>query len=238
MEQILSFDTHSGKIPSAPHPMNSLHFHRSRSGFSLLELLVVVAVIALLAGLAASGLQGRDGSKLSSAQEVLISQVQAARNTALARNAACRLLVDAGNDQENGRRRLALAVKSQSDPTKWEVVGVPIKLPDGTALLVGDGATPASTQGGTSDAPQTLSGSTLIGASSLISANWYFLEFDPSGTCESNAGAILVVGSVRYDGTGWIRKNPDMIRGVMVRRAGQASAFADPDHIREAYNAL
>ncbi len=48
----------------------------------------------------------------------------------------------------------------------------------------------------------------------------------------------LVVGSVRYAGTGWVRKNPDMIRGVMVRRAGQASAFADPDHIREAYNAL
>lgn len=238
MEPGLSFDAPRGKIPLAPHPMTSLHFHRSRSGFSLLELLVVVAVIALLAGLAASGLQGRDGSKPSSAQEILVSQVQAARNTALARNAACRLLVDAGDGQENGRRRLALAVKSQSDPTKWEVLGVPIKLPDGTAVLVGDGATPTSTQGGTPDAPQTLSGNVLIGANSLASADWYFFEFDPSGTCESNAGAILVVGSVRHDGTGWVRKNPDMIRGVMVRRAGQASAFADPDHIREAYNAL
>ncbi len=218
--------------------MTSLHFPRPLSGFSLLELLVVVAVIALLAGLAASGLQGRDGSKLRTAQEVLISQVQAARNTALARNTACRLLVDAGTDQENGRRRLALAVKSQSDPTKWEVLGVPIKLPDGTALLVADGATPASTQGGTSDAPQTLSGSALIGADSLVSTDWYFLEFDPSGTCEANAGAILVVGSVRHDGSAWIRKTPDLIRGVMVRRAGQASAFVNPDHIREAYNAL
>lgn len=218
--------------------MNSLQFYRFRAGFSLIELLVVVAVIALLAGLAASGLQGRDGSKLRSAQEALISQVQAARNTALARNAACRLLIDAGDDEENGRRRLALAVKSPSDPTKWEVVGVPVKLPDGTAFLVADGAAPASTQGGTSDAPQKLLGSTLLGSGSLVSANWYFLEFDPSGTCEANAGAILVVGSVRHDGSAWIRKTPDLIRGVMVRRAGQASAFANPDHIREAYNAL
>ncbi len=239
MERGLSFDAACGRIYSPPSPMNSLYFHRSPSGFSLLELLVVVAVIALLAGLTASGLQGRDGSKLRNAQEVLISQVQAARNTALAKNAACRLLVDAGTNQENGRRRLALAVKSQTDPTKWEVVGVPVKLPDGTALLVADGATPASTQDGkTSAAPQTLLKSALIGADSLVSTDWYFLEFDPSGTCEANAGAILVVGSVRHDGTGWIRKNPDMIRGVMVRRAGQASAFLNPDHIREAYDAL
>jgi prepilin-type N-terminal cleavage/methylation domain-containing protein len=219
-------------------PMQSMHSHRSRGGFSLLELLVVVAVIALLAGLAASGLQGREGAKLRSAQEALISQVQAARNTALAKNAACRLLVDAGADQENGRRRLALAVKSASDPTKWEVLGVPVKLPDGTALLVGDGATPSSTQGGTADAPQILEGSTLLGSAAMTSARWYFLEFDPSGTCEDNASAILLVGSVRHDGTAWIRKNPDMIRGVMVRRSGQASAFIDPEHIREAYDAL
>ena len=208
------------------------------SAFTLLELLVVVAVIALLAGLAASGLQGRDGSKLSSAQEVLISHVQAARNTALAKNTTCRLLVDAGTNQENGRRRLAFAVRSQSDPSKWEVVGVPVKLPEGTAVLMADGATPASTWDGISDPAQPLSGSTLIGADSLASTDWYFLEFDPSGTCEANAGAILVVGSVRHDGSAWIRKNPDMIRGVMVRRAGQASAFLNPDHIREAYDAL
>lgn len=219
--------------------MNVPYLMRTQSGFSLLELLVVVCVIALLAAMMSSGLQGRDGSKLNAAQEILISQVQAARNTAVARNATCRLLVDAGTTPDNGRRRLALAVKSQTPgSTNWEVLGTPAKLPDGTALLVADGETPATTQGGSASAPQIMPGSDLDAANSLKQSNWYYFEFDPSGTCEDSAGAILVVGVVQHDGTNWIRKTPDLIRGIMVRRAGQASAFSDPDHIREAYNAL
>lgn len=212
---------------------------RTPSGFSLLELLVVVGVIALLAAMMVSGLQGRDGPKLRAAQEALITQVQAARNTAVARNAPCRLLVNAGDSPDNGRRRLALAVKSRTPgSTKWEVLGTPAKLPDGTALLVADGETPATTQGGSSSAPQTMPGSELDAADSMKHPDWYYFEFDPSGTCEDNAGAILVVGIVRHDGTNWIRKTPDLIRGIMVRRAGQASAFSNPEHIREACDAL
>lgn len=210
-----------------------------RSAFSLLELLVVISVLALLAAMISSGVRGQDASKLRAAQEILITQVQAARNTAVARNVACRLLVDAGSTQENGRRRLVLAAKSQvAGSTNWEVLGTPAKLPEGTALLVDDGENPATTKGGSTTSPQTMPGSSLEAANSLKQSDWYYLEFDPAGTCEDNAGAILVVGVVRHDGTKWMRKAPDLIRGVMVRRAGQASSFSDPDHIRDAYNAL
>jgi prepilin-type N-terminal cleavage/methylation domain-containing protein len=209
------------------------------SGFSLVELLVVIGVIVLMATLVASGIQGRDGPKLRAAEDALISQVQAARNTAVARNVPCRLLVDAGNDPENGRRRLALAVKPLTgNSTVWEVAGPPAKLPDGTALLVDDGQIPASTQGGSSSPPQTMRGSDLVAPASLKAGDWFYFEFDPSGTCEDNAGAILVVGVVWHDRNGWVRKSSELIRGIMLRRAGQSSAFADPEHIREAYNAL
>ncbi len=224
---------------SAPIDNRLLSGTPGTGGFSLLELLVVVAVIGILGVAGVSALQSRDGSKLRAAQEALISQVQAARNTAIARNAPCRLLIDAKMDAENGRRRMAIAVQDNLT-LKWELLGTPVKLPDGVAVLVDDGVSPASTGGGTSAAPLNMNGSDLgdSASGSMKSADWYYLTFDPSGTSEDNAGAILIVGSVRHDGSKWTRKDPNLIRGVMVRRAGQASAFIDPDHIREAYNAL
>jgi prepilin-type N-terminal cleavage/methylation domain-containing protein len=222
--------------------LNTFSHACDKTGFTLVELLAVIAVITLLAGLAATGFRSHDGLRLRSAQEILIAQVQAARNLALARNASARLLIDAGNDRENGRRRLAIAVKSDTGgAADWEVVGSASELPDGTAVLVDDGGAPASTiggSGGSNDPPAKLPGSSLQAPESMRSRDWYYLEFDAAGTCEENAGAILVVGSALHDGTRWTRKNASLIRGVMIRRAGHASAFDDPSHIGEAYNAL
>ena len=200
-------------------------------GFSLMELLVVIAIIGLLAAVASSGLGGSDGAKLKTALSVLISQTQAARTTAIAKNAPARLLIDSGNDRENGRRLIAVAVKNTDG--SWEIAGTPALLPDGATFLVGDGQSPSSTAGGTSAPPPTMA---------LDFRNqhrtWYYLEFDPEGTCEENAGAILVLGLGRHTGTEWVRKNPDLLQAAMIRRSGQVSAFSDPAHIRDAFGAL
>lgn len=199
----------------------------SRSAYSLIELLAVISIIVVVAGFATFGLQGRDGLALRSAQEILLTQVQAARNVAIAQNTTCRLLVDAGTDAVKGRRALALAVKPASG-NSWELTGVVTMLRDNSAVLVDDGEIPSTTQGGSTSAPLKMT---------LNEREWYYFEFDPSGTSEENAGAILLVGIVQHDGSKWIRKKPDLIRGVMIRRSGLASAFSDPDHIRAAYNA-
>ncbi len=207
-------------------------------GFTLVEMLVVLALLGILATLVVGGVQNTDFVKLRSAQDMLISQTQAARSLALAKNTASRLLIDAGSDEENGRRRLALASLSQEEPGKWEVAAIPVRLPEATAFLADDGETPASTGGGSASPPGKLSGSSLIGPESLKQTDWFFIEFDSAGTCEDSAGAILIVGSVRHDGSRWVRKSVEMIRGVMLRRSGYAGVFADPAHIREAYGAL
>lgn len=211
----------------------------SKSAFSLVELLAVASIIILISAFAVAGLAGRDGPKLQAAEDAVFSQLQAARNMAVALNAPCRMLVDAGTDVENGRRRLSLAVKPLSGlSTKWDIVGTPVRLPDGTALLVDDGATPASTGGGSSVAPLKMTSQELNAPASLANRDWYYYEFDPAGTCEDNAGAMLVIGVVRPEGKKLVRKNPEMIRGLIVRRIGQATSFDDPGHIKEAYSAL
>lgn len=212
-----------------------------RAGFTLVEMLVVLALMGVVATLVVGGFQNTDSAKLRSAEEMLISQAHAARSLALAKNVACRLLIDAGSDEQNGRRRIALVFKSQEDPPKWEVAAIPVKLPDATAFLANDGETPVSTGGVAASTPgklDTLEGSSLIGPESLQQTKWFFIEFDSAGTCEDNAGAILIVGSARHDGSGWVRKSPEMIRGVMIRRSGYVGVFADPAHIREAHGAL
>lgn len=59
---------------------------RSRRAFSLIELLVVLAVIALLAALAAPGINSMlRASHLSSASQVVVDQLNSARQAALSR---------------------------------------------------------------------------------------------------------------------------------------------------------
>lgn len=216
------------------HFSNKFRFcYTADCGFSLLELLVVLAIVSLLAVLGVVGMGGKDSSKLQSAQGVLIGQIQAARNMALARNEPCRLLIEAG--AESGQR---LGIATLSPSNTWELCSPMVELAQGTAVLVGDGGTPTTTRGGSPAAPPVLSSGQLTVPPSLSGKDWYYFEFDPAGTSEANAGAILVLGSVRPDGTGYTRKSEEAIRGVMIRRTGHVSAFEDPSHIREAFESL
>lgn len=170
---------------------------------------------------------------------------------ALSANAPARLLVEnqntsGGSFGPTARRRAVIAVKKSdaSANTTWEVVGAPVLLPDGTAVLVDDGKTPRTTTGSSTAAPASMSGAAadFKAPAGYKSCEWYYFEFTPAGTCEANAGAIMVIGPVSPPAAGGTtpsaRKSDENLRALLLRRSGLATAFDNTAHINEAWDNL
>ncbi len=100
---------------------------RERTGFSLLELLVVVAVLGLLAVLVVPSLQGvLGGRRLDTAANIVSSQLQLARQTALSRNALVQWQIVKVPDPRSGDPaafRLVRCLIMESGSRQWKPLG-------------------------------------------------------------------------------------------------------------------
>ena len=110
-----------------------LFSHRARAGFSLLELLVVMAVLGLLAVLVVPSLQGiLGGRNLENAANIVSSQLQLARQSALSRNALVQWQVIKVPDPRNNDAaafRLVRCLIMESGSRQWKPLGRPEWLP-------------------------------------------------------------------------------------------------------------
>lgn len=191
-------------------------------------MLVVVAIIAVLAGGLAIGLGGGRGSALKSSANLLSSQFQAVRTSAILNNAPARLLIDKSADKQNGARRLQIVrqTTNSSGGVIWERSGPVMRLPEGTFVVL-EGDIPRSTKASGETGPDEMV---------QDGAPWAYYEFSSTGACEKNAGARIVVASGFNNGTGWVRPNTELIQGLFLTRLGEAVFFEDPEQIRSSFS--
>ena len=216
--------------------MTSFHFDPMRNhqvtglrtvGFSLLELLVVIAIIAILAGGLSFGLRGNSGSSLKAAANLVAAQINSARTSAILNNAPALLLIDKSTNEQNGRRRMAV-VRQTTDTNgnpAWERTGPYVRLPQGTFVVL-DAETPFSTRA---------SGNTPPDTTNFDGSQWALYKFSSTGACDENAGARVVIAGGHFSGTGWVRPNKSLIRGLFLTRLGEAVFFEDPDQINTSF---
>ena len=201
--------------------------HRLSGAFSLLELLVVIAIIAILAGGLALGLRGTSGSALKAATNLVASQLNSARTSAILNNAPALLLVDKSTNEQNGNRRMAI-VRQTTDTNgnlAWERSGPYVRLPQGTFFVL-DAEIPFSTKA---------SGNTPPDTTNFDGAQWALYKFSSTGACDDNAGARVVIAGGHFSGTGWVRPNKSLIRGLFLTRLGEAVFFEDPAQINSSF---
>ncbi|MEI8311213.1 MAG: prepilin-type N-terminal cleavage/methylation domain-containing protein, partial [Verrucomicrobiota bacterium] len=136
--------------------LRAWHERNISRAFSLLELLVVIAIVAILAGGLALGLRGNNGSALKAATNLVASQLNSARTSAILNNAPALLLIDKSQNEQNGNRRMAV-VRQTTDTNgnlAWERSGPYVRLPQGTFVVLG-AETPFSTKASGNTPPDT-----------------------------------------------------------------------------------
>lgn len=120
--------------------MNTRPFHfrflAGRAAFSLVELLFVVAIMAVLVSLIIPAVQGVISSRnLGEAGGVIMTQLQAARQAALTRNAAVQWQILKVPDARNGDPsafRLVRTLIMEPGSREWKPLGRPEWLPQAT----------------------------------------------------------------------------------------------------------
>ena len=213
----------------APHSASATNSGRFKpaqaDAFSLIELLVVIAIIALLGGAMTVGIGKSGGPAGQSAANGIYAQLQAARTTAVMKNTPARLLIE--TTPESAAKTQRMIVVTSTNAAQWEAASPWTRLPQGTFVLL-EGDQPRSTKGGTANkdaVPETLTWN---------GRNFAFYEFSPTGACEANAAARIVIGAGHHTGTGWVQQNKSLIYGIFLTRLGEPVFFEDPDHIKAA----
>ena len=103
----------------------------SRSGFTLLELLVVISVMALMMGFIGFSLLGGGGASLDAAQREMVSLVQQTRMQATLSGRETRLIVhDDPSDPEKFHRYLEIVVEDANVTGGWRPLGQGTLLPE------------------------------------------------------------------------------------------------------------
>lgn len=201
---------------------------RERAAFSLIELLVVIAIIAILGGAMTVGIGKSGGPAGQSAANEIYAQLQAARTAAVMKNTPARLLIEKTPESANKTQRMI--VVTSTNATTWEAASPWTRLPQGTFVLLEglEGDQPRSTKGGAANrdaVPDTLA---------FKGRDFAYYEFSPTGACEANAAARIVIGAGHHTGTDWVQQNKSLIYGLFLTRLGEPVFFEDPDHIKAA----
>jgi type II secretory pathway pseudopilin PulG len=205
-----------------------LHHGKGRGGgFSLTELLVVFGVLALLSGGIALALRGDSGKSLRVGRDLVASQLNAARTTAILNNSPAVLLIETAPEAASTKQRLAIAreVASANGTVALERVTPFVRLPQGIHVVLG-GEVPFSTKDSRNIPPEIIN---------YAGSDWAVYRFSSTGACEENTGArVILAGGVAGNGS-WTRPNKSLVQGIFLTRLGETLLFEDPAHINESF---
>jgi uncharacterized protein (TIGR02596 family) len=152
---------------------------KPKRGFTLVELLVVVGIMAVLAAAIIPSIRGvSDSYSLTSAADQVVSAMNLARQTAIARNRPVEVRIYELSSPLPGQpaayRLLVAVIPNTSDPAATEWIGKPRPLPNGIIFDNGsrnpqfstlianasgnNGASPAKNNGASSGVPALVQG--------------------------------------------------------------------------------
>lgn len=195
----------------------------TRSGFTLVELLMVMLLITLSLGIFASLSSKPDvGLRLNTAGQLFQVKLREARGVAAMRQSNARLLIHAGHAQpELQWHSIAIVVESEPGSGVWEPVGAPERLPEGAFWIPNDISQDwigPSSFGGQGTILENSMGGWNVGT-----ACWAY-EFKPTGRISSlRYDCYLSEGSVDPPSQPRLL-NPANLRGLRVNTYGQVSA--------------
>lgn len=213
---------------------------RSKSGFTLVEVLVVIAIISILMTAGAIGLGNLSAGKgTSTAIATCESLFEEARTIAVSKRCKARIMVDIDNvEDENYLRRIAIAHERIDNdgkvvPGEWVLAGRGYVMPKGTyysrEYSTGKGGTGSVEE--ETMALKNEAGNTM----SEYEGNYAYYEFNGEGIF-LDAGASFVIGA-------GIRPNnqePQVTKsaerdfaGFVIWRNGRTSTYRNTTQIEE-----
>jgi prepilin-type N-terminal cleavage/methylation domain-containing protein len=234
----------------------------SKSGFTLVELLVVISIILIASSIIFIGGTGGDGAKLSSAQRILSGVAQGARGQAILKNTDTRLIIysdDASNLDDEKKLRFFGIVYWGNDvdengvvtATGWKAATQGTFLPEGIYFNEdlskdGDGGSIPTM---TLDYPRIKVGDNKDREDGGGGEQFFFYEFSPNGTMApssnetkstdfSNAWLALQAGTLK-PGTGDAlevdfteEENENLKSALIFRRTGTTTPVNDPQKVK------
>ena len=204
---------------------------RASTGFTLIEVLVVIGIVAVCAGIVGAGLRTNGSAvHLQSAQQIVVSMLDAARTTAQVKHARVAIVVDADLSGDGFLRRIRIAHESAPNSGVWLVGLGSETLPDGIFIVPGTGVLNGVDffEGNGAWTETVRSSLRLAGADEITAppnagvASFLVMTepFEESGTTGSGADTRWVLSTGRRSGPGVTFANPAAVRGVILGTYG------------------
>lgn len=216
----------------------------SKSGFTLIEMLVVIAIMSILMTAGAIGLSGMGGKGVASGVASTESLFEEARAIAVGQRTRVRLLIShslTNNPGENLRRVLVaseeLDAAGVAQEGKWVLSSRGVVLPD--QVYFSQDFSKKDQQNGNGSIDMM----SLSNVKSSYQGEYYFYELNAEGIC-STPGASLVIGT----GSRSVNQPTEKPRvtsagkrdfgGFVIWRNGRTSLFHSPAQISSSIQTL
>lgn len=219
----------------------------SRSGFTLVELLVVIALILVASSLIFIGGGGGDGAALSASQRIVSGVAKGARSQAILKNARARLIIHNDPSEPDKYRRLFgvlyESVDVNGDPNDEWIAGTQgTMLPEGIYFDADLSATGSlsSVWSKTRTTDMEYPRAVAKAEGGANAQEFYYYEFNSNGTMASgfsNAALVIRAGTLKPGGPDGFEIDFDntdqagkkyLASALIFRRIGTSTLVTDP----------